>query len=319
MKIVFMGTPEFACPSLEELHNSNHEICAVVTGADKPAGRGKKILPTPVAKIAERFGLNILKPASLKAESFFKQIKELSPDLIVVIAFRILPKKLFSLPKSGSINIHGSLLPKYRGAAPINWAIINGEKETGLSAFFLKQKVDTGDIINQVKIPIEDNDNFDSQYLKMADKSAAFLLETIKMIESGNISPIKQDDTTASQAPKLSPFDAMIDFGFPSEKVHNFIRGMSSKPGAFTFIRGKKLKITASQIADINSDEQTRPGTVLLNKKRLIVQCAKSAIEIKAVVPEGKKEMDGVSFINGFKPEVGEIMGEVPRGSELTK
>ncbi len=313
-----MGTPEFACPPLEKLHDSAHEICGVVTGQDKPAGRGKKIISTPVAELAESFNLNILKPKSLKSEELYQQIKELQPDLIVVIAFRILPKKLFSIPKSGSINIHGSLLPKYRGAAPINWALIHGETETGLSAFYLKQKVDTGDIIHQMKIPIEDNDNFDSLYQKMSALAAPFLMETIDKIESDRADSIEQDDSKASQAPKIKPFEALIDFGFPANNVWNFIRGLSSKPGAYTFIQGKKLKILAVQLSDLQT-EHSRPGTIIQNKKRLIVQCANSAIELMSVIPEGKKKMDGVSFINGFKPEVGEVLGEIPKGSNLTK
>jgi methionyl-tRNA formyltransferase len=319
MKILFMGTPEFACPSLDALHNSGHEICAVVTGTDKPSGRGKKVMPTPVAQMALKFDLNILKPKSLKSDKLFNQIAELKPDLIVVIAFRILPENLFSLPEFGSINIHGSLLPKYRGAAPINYALMHGDKETGLSAFYLKKEVDTGDLINQIKTPIEDNDNFDSLYEKMAAQSAPFLLETIEQIKSGKTSPIKQDDSLASLAPKINPFMALIDFGMPADKIRNFVRSLSSKPGAFSFMRGKKLKILECRISDFESEMHTRPGTIIKNKKKFIVQCANSTIEITTVIPEGKKQMDGLSLLNGMRPEVGEVLGEIPKESDLTK
>ena len=312
-----MGTPAFACPPLEALHKSKHEIIAVVTGQDKQAGRGRKVISTEVAQLAEQHGLKTLKPKSLKSDDLYKEIKTLNPDLIVVIAFRILPKKLFTLPKFGSINIHGSLLPKYRGAAPINWALVNGEKETGLSAFYLKKKIDTGDIILQEKISIENKDNFDSLYLKLSNIAGDFLLKTIEKIENGQTEPLPQDESLVSNAPKISPFDALIDFGFPAEHVVNFVRAMSTKPGAYTYVRGKKLKILSCQKVDDYLKEGIRPGTIITNKKKLQVQCANSAIEIKQLLPEGKKIMDGASFINGFKPQVGEILGEIPEESKV--
>lgn len=305
-----MGTPAFACPALVALAKSSHTISCVVTGTDQKVGRGKKIMPSEVAIKADELNLPVIKTDSLKDHDLYDKLAKLDADLIVVIAFRILPRKLFELPNFGSINIHGSLLPKYRGAAPINWALINGEKETGLSAFFLKSKVDTGDIIARTKIDIEPKENFDSLYNRMADLSAPFLIETLNKVESGDFETISQDDKLATPAPKLTPFDAMIDFGFPAENVVNFIRGMSSKPGAYTFFRGKKLKIIAADIADYDGDLTGRPGTILHNRKKIIVLCANSAIELTRVIPEGKKEMDGASFVNGFKPEAGEIIGE---------
>jgi len=317
MKIVYMGTPAFACPPLEALHNSRHEILTVVTGADKEIGRGRKIIPTEIAKQAEKLKIPILKPASLKDASLYEMLSELKPDLIVVIAFRILPKKLFMLPKYGSINIHGSLLPKYRGAAPINWALINGEKETGLSAFYLKKKVDTGDIILREKITIEDSDNFDSLYGKLSVLAAPFLLKTIELIENGQAKPLPQDESVVSNAPKITPFDALIDFGFPASHVVNFVRGLSTKPGAYTFFRNKKLKILkATPVADYQI-KGIRPGTIVCTKKKLQVQCANSAIEISELLPEGKKIMDGISFINGNQPALNEIMGEIPKERKI--
>ncbi len=314
-----MGTPAFACPALEALHQSSHDIVAVVTGQDKQIGRGRKVIPTNVATLAEKLEINTIKPASLKDDSLFEQIKSLSPDLIVVIAFRILPKKLYSLAKLGAINIHGSLLPKYRGAAPINWALVNGEKETGLSAFYLKKKVDTGDIISQVKLNIEQDDNFDSLYNKLSNISAQFLLSTISQIESDNAEPLVQDESLASAAPKISPFDALIDFGFPAENVVNFVRGMSSTPGAYTFFKEKKIKILSCEKVPDYQETGIRPGSIIRNKKKLQVQCANSAIEITQVLPEGKKIMDGVSFLNGSKPEIGELFGELHKGNVISE
>lgn len=316
MKIVYMGTPAFACPALEHLHQSRHEIVGVVTGPDKPSGRGKKLRPTEVGSHAERLDRHILKPESLREDGLFQQIRSWQPDLIVVIAFRILPRKLFTVPRFGSINIHASLLPRYRGAAPINWALINGEKETGLTSFFLKKKVDTGDIILQQRLAIGEDENFDSLYIRLADMAGPFTLRTVDLVERREVSPVMQDDSMATGAPKISPFDAMIDFGFPAPKVKDFVRGLSTRPGAYTFFRGKKLKILACRVADQKGQPDTRPGTVVHNKKILLVQCADSAIEITSVVPEGKKQMDGSSFINGFKPQPGEVLGETSAGGK---
>lgn len=310
MKIVYMGTPEFAVPALEALAKSKHQISAVVTGEDKPSGRGKKVQPTPVKIKAQELGLTVLTPSSLQSDELFDQLFGLEPDLIVVIAFRVLPEQLFQLPEEGSINVHASLLPEYRGAAPINWALINGEKETGLTSFFLKKKVDTGDVILQEKIKIEDDDNFDSLSQRLSHLAGPFLLETINMIESGGLTLKKQDDQLASPAPKLTPENCMIDFGFPAQNVHNFIRGLSTTPGAFTYFRDQKIKLYKSRLpqnADTNSIDS---GAIIPDKSRLLAKCADSAIELLEVVPAGRKAMDGRSFINGFRPQEGEMFGK---------
>ena len=313
-----MGTPEFACQPLGHLCQSRHEVVAVVTGADKPSGRGRKTQQTPVCQAASCASLNIIKAPKLKDPALHDQIAALKPDLIVVIAFRILPQSLIDLPRLGAINIHASLLPKYRGAAPINWALINGEKETGLTSFFLEKKVDTGDVILQEAIPIEDHDNFDSLHDRLCEMAGPFLLKTLDQIENGNTPLMVQDDSLATPAPKITPFDAMIDFGFPAAKVVNFVRGLSSRPGAFTYFRDGKLKIlkavAADDAADSAANETTRPGSIVRARKKLLVACADGALELLQVVPQGKKAMDGPSFINGFKPQVGEILGETTRG-----
>jgi methionyl-tRNA formyltransferase len=218
---------------------------------------------------------------------------------------------LFTLPKFGSINLHASLLPKYRGAAPINWALINGERETGLTSFFLKKSVDTGDMILQEKIAIDEADNYDSLAAKMAEQAGPFLLQTLDLIEQPDFKPQIQTDQLATPAPKLTPEGATIDFGFPAEKVKNFVRGLSSRPGACTTFRNMKVKILAGHVAGTNVTEDIRPGSVLPDKKRLLIQCAGSVIEITSLVPQGKNKMDGQSFINGFRPESGELFGEV--------
>ncbi len=306
MNIVYMGTPEFACCPLAALYESEHTIKAVVTGPDKPLGRSKKLQPTAVKKQAQQFGLPVLTPESLKSDSFYEKLKEIAPDLIVVVAFRILPERIFTLPGSGSMNIHGSLLPKYRGAAQIQWALIKGEKETGLTSFLLKSKVDTGDIILQQETKIDDNENFDSLYSRLSEMAGPFLLNSIKEIKSSEFTPSRQDETEASPAPKLRPEDALIDFGAPAESVHNFIRGLSTKPGAYTFFRGRKIKIYSSRLVDNIPDSSADPGSILPAKSTLKVKCDESVIELTKLVPEGKKPMDGRSFMNGYRPQVGE-------------
>lgn len=311
-----MGTPAFACKPLMALHNSSrHEVVAVVTGDDKRRGRGRATDHTEVCEVAHELGLPVLKPKTLKSSKLYDQMAELEPDLFVVVAFRILPERLFTLPKHGAINLHASLLPKYRGAAPINWALINGETETGLTSFFLKKSVDTGNMILQEKIAIDETDNYDSLAAKMSDIAGPFLLRTLDLIEQPDFEPQVQKDQLATPAPKLTPEGAMIDFGFPAEKVNNFVRGLSSRPGACTTFRDMKVKILAGQRVGTTVTENIRPGSVLADKKRLLIQCAGSVIEIRSLIPQGKKEMDGRSFINGFRPEPGELFGEVTSGA----
>ena len=314
-----MGTPEFARVTLTHLCDSDHEILAVVTGKDQKSGRGLKLLPTACHREAESRRLQVFTPVSLKEDALYESLRSLQADLFVVCAFRILPQRLFNLPRLGSINIHMSLLPKYRGAAPINWALINGETETGMTSFFLRASVDTGNMILQERVAIRQDDSFDTLSARLADRSGPFLLRTIDLIESGEFKLLRQNESEASRAPKFGPFDAMIDFGFPAENVRNFVRGMSTRPGAYTFFRGKKLKVYACEVANESADSGIRPGTVLDAKKRLLIQCDGSALELLQVVPQGKKVMNGSSFINGYRPEPGEIFGEVSHEADKKK
>ncbi len=314
-----MGTPEFARRPLVALCESRHEVLAVVTGPDKVAGRGHKLIQTPVKQEATARGLTVLTPSSLKDDRLAEDLRVLSPDLFVVIAFRILPAKLFTLPRLGSINIHASLLPKYRGAAPINWALIHGDSETGLTSFFLQREVDTGNLILQEKAAISEEDNYDSLALRLSEMAGPFLLRTLDAIESGQTAGKPQDDYEASQAPKLTPFNSLIDFGFPARLVRNFVRGLSAKPGAYTYFRGKRTKIFGCDIADENSKAAFRPGTVIPDKRRLLIQCGQGVIEATRIVPEGKSEMSGAAFVNGFRPQPDEVFGEIPTGVKETE
>jgi methionyl-tRNA formyltransferase len=311
-----MGTPEFARRPLIDLCDSRHTVVAVVTGPDKVAGRGHKVIQTPVRQEAERRDLPVLMPASLKSEALYESLSRLDADLFVVIAFRILPEKLYSLPKHGAVNVHASLLPQYRGAAPINWALINGETETGLTSFFLKREVDTGDMIAREKLPIDSDDSYDTLSTKLSELAGPFLVRTLDLIEQGDHQPMPQDDRKASLAPKITPDNSMIDFGFPAPMVRNFVRGLSSKPAAYTYFRNSRMKVLACQVNDGQGEAGLRPGSILPDKKRLLVQCRDSIVQLTKVVPAGKSEMYGSAFLNGFRPEPHELLGEIVTGGK---
>ncbi len=312
MKIVFMGTPEFARRPLEYLYSGKkHEILAVVTGPDKKSGRGLKLVPTPVKSASQKLGIPVLTPTSLKDEPFINEIKEFNADIFVVVAFKILPEKLFTIPKFGSINLHGSLLPKYRGAAPINWALINGETETGLSTFYLKRKVDTGNIIYQKKIAIEPEDNFDTLYQRMSKEAGPAIDLTLDLIENDYVKmTMFQDEALATPAPKINPHDTNINWDNDSEKVVNFIRGMSSIPCARTFLRGKIIKIYKGKVAEIQTVTETQPGHIIKDKHKLLVSTAKGVVEITELQPEGKAKMSGDQFLQGYQPREKEFLGD---------
>jgi len=276
MKIVFMGTPEFSIPSLEVLLKNGYEICAVVTAPDEPKGRGYKLSPPPVKVFALQNNLKVLQPQNLKDPNFINELKKLSPDLIVVVAFRILPKEVFSIPPLGTINVHASLLPKYRGAAPINWAIINGEKETGVTTFFIDEKVDAGNIILQKKIEIGQDETAGELHDKLAKLGAEALLETVKIIQTGKVQTIKQDETLATPAPKIKKEMCQVNwYEMKAEQVHNFVRGLSPNPGAFTFLNGKILKIYRTKLVEKISEATTlKPGQIIVDGDSLFAVCS---------------------------------------------
>jgi methionyl-tRNA formyltransferase len=314
-----MGTPEFARAVLVHLCTSPHEVAAVVTGRDKPVGRRQVLTPTPVRQAAEERGLPVLMPGSLKSPELHERLRAFNADLFVVAAFRILPTTLYKLPRYGAINIHTSLLPRYRGAAPIHWAIINGETETGLTSFYLNETIDTGDMILQERTVITPQDTYDTLHDRLAAMAGPFCVKTLALIEAGQRQAIPQADNLATRAPKIEPFDALIDFGMPADRVRDFVRGMATKPGAYTFFRRAKTKIHACTEADLEVPLGTRPGTVLADRKRLLVACGcrngrPEAVELLRLVPAGKKEMDGRSFMNGFRPKPGEVFGDLEGG-----
>ncbi|MCK5126869.1 MAG: methionyl-tRNA formyltransferase [candidate division Zixibacteria bacterium] len=300
MNLVFMGTPEFACVGLKTLVESSHKVLAVVTMPDKPAGRGRKLMPSAVKKAALSFELPIMQPNNLRDNEFIEEISALNADLFVVIAFKVLPKKLYSIPKQGSINIHGSLLPKYRGAAPINHALLNGDTETGLTSFFLNRKVDGGAIIGQSALSIDINENFSSLYQRLAELSGPFLLETLDKITRNDFVSEKQNRKSVGGAPKISTEDCRINWESKVNAVHNHIRAFSEKPGAFCFLDSMKVKILATRMDGISEPPDLTPGELIARKKELIVGTGDSPLRIIKIQPEGKKAMDASAFINGY-------------------
>jgi methionyl-tRNA formyltransferase len=294
-----MGTPEFAVPSLEILLTHGYPIVAVVSAPDKPRGRGREISATPVATLARLHKLPLLLPESLKEPSLAAEIAALSPDLIVVVAFRILPPRLFAIPRLGSINLHASLLPKYRGAAPINWAIINGESETGVTTFFLEEKVDTGGIILQCTTPIAPDEDAGSLHDRLAALGAAAVLDTVRLIEQGKANPQPQAHTAATAAPKIFKEDCRIDWSRPADRIRNWIRGLSPVPGAFTFHDGNTLKIFRASVADQPSSQV--PGTVEVVEGSLSVHTGDRLLAVLEIQQEGKRRLGIAEFLRGYR------------------
>ena len=293
-----MGTPGFAVPSLNILVQNNYDICGVVTVPDKKKGRGLNLSNSDIKKFSMKYSLNILQPDNLRDPEFIKALTDLKPDLILVVAFKILPEEVYTIPKYGSVNLHASLLPKFRGAAPINHALINGETESGVTTFFLKKKVDTGNIILQKRIKIEEDDNAGTLHDKLSELGAECVLETVRVIEAGNVIPQIQNDSNASPAPKIFKENCMIDWNQNACKIHNFVRGLSPYPAAFTFLNNRSVKIFRSALTG-NSKKET-PGSIAVKDKKLLVSCLDNMIEILELQTEGKKRIPASEFINGL-------------------
>lgn len=305
-----MGTPEFALPSLELLLRGHHQIAGVVTQPDKPKGRGLKLSASPVKQFAEKHKLKVLTPADLKSDEFFQELSRLAPDLIVVVAYRILPEKIFTLPPFGTINLHASLLPKYRGPAPINWAIINGEKVTGLTTFFIQKKVDTGEIILQSEVEIYPEETFGELYTRLSQIGAGLLLDTVNMIESGDLRTNPQNDSGASSAPKITEEVCRINWSKSAYEINNLIRGLSPHPGAFTYFRGKLLKIFKAEVdQEENSSDEIGKIIQADQKKGILVQTQKGVLRLKEIQLEGRKRLLAEEFLRGAKIEIGERLG----------
>ena len=311
MKILFMGTPDFAVFSLKALveytKNSNNEICGIITQPDKPKGRGYALLPTPVKAYALDAGLDVYQPETLKDETFAELLKKLSPDLIAVVAYgKILPKSVIDFPKYGCINVHGSLLPEYRGAAPMQRAIIDGKDKSGITIMYMAEGLDTGDMLLKKELAIKENDNFEDIHDGLGVLGAEMLIEIIPMLENGSATRTPQDDSVSTYARKITKEDCLIDFSKDAKTIHNQIRGLSPFPLSFTHTpNGKLLKVIESKISDIDTPHANY-GEVLSVNGNIEVACGKGSICLCRVLPEGKSRMNASDFIRGRNISLGD-------------
>ena len=309
MRILFMGTPDFALFSLRALVEAGEDVIGVVTQPDKPKGRGYALTPPPVKVYALEQGLPVWQPNTLRDESFAELLRSIDPEMIVVAAYgKILPKNVLDYPLYGCINVHGSLLPEYRGAAPMQRAIIDGKRETGVTTMMMDVGLDTGDMLLVGKIGIEENDNFETIHDKLGACGAEVLLRTVDAVKAGTLTRVAQDDSLATYAAKIEKSDCVIDFSKPARVVHDLVRGLSPIPLAFTRTPdGKMLKVIATEVAEGAVDAPA--GTVTsLSGGKITVACGEGAISLLAVLPEGKKRMPAADFINGRGVKVGDLL-----------
>ncbi|WP_445749003.1 methionyl-tRNA formyltransferase [Polaribacter sp.] len=302
LRIVFMGTPDFAASILQHLVDKNFDVVGVVTAADKPSGRGLKMNESAVKKYAQSQNIPILQPTNLKSESFLTSLKDLKADLQIVVAFRMLPKEVWSMPKMGTFNLHASLLPEYRGAAPIHWAIINGEKKTGVTTFFIDDKIDTGEIILQREIEISETETVGTLHDKLMHLGADLVSETVESIANQQVKTTKQPEKEEKLAPKLTPENTKINWSDPLENIYNKIRGLNPFPAAWTIIQINDQEISA-KIYAVEKEKALHShnfGTIISNKKELKVAVQNGFINILEIKLSGKRQMDTKSLLNGF-------------------
>lgn len=312
-RIVFMGTPEFAVGPLKSLHESGIEIAAIVTAPDKPAGRGKKIQMSAVKKYAEEhLDCPVFQPANLKDPDFEQQLKSIEAEIFIVVAFRMLPESIWTIPPKGTINLHASLLPHYRGAAPINWVLINGEKETGVTTFFINKQIDTGKILLQAEVNIDENDNAGTLHDKLMEAGAELLVKTITHLSTGNIEPINQkafylENNTLQTAPKIYKEDCHIDWSATCKSIRNRIRGFNPVPGAFTIIQSGNIRLQM-KIFDATCSPEAHHlpvGSIKSDNKQFIkIACSDGFVEVLELQVEGKKRMSAEAFMRGFQDDL---------------
>lgn len=306
MKIVFMGTPDFAVPTLEALYQSRHEVAAVVTQPDKPKGRGKAMAMPPVKEKALEYGIPVYQPVRVrKDEAFFEELTKIQPDVIVVIAFgQILPERILNLPKYGCINIHASLLPKYRGAAPIQWAVINGDEVSGVTTMQMDVGLDTGDILDTVEVRLDPKETGGSLFDRLSLAGGKLILSTLEKAEAGILHPVKQDEAEATHVTMLDKSMGQIDWSMDAAVIERLIRGLNPWPSAYTYIDGKTLKIWEAEVLDRNYGCEY--GEVAeVTRNCLIIQTGIGALSVKSVQLQGKKRMDIAAFLNGYTIEKG--------------
>ena len=303
LKLIFFGTPKFAVDSLHEI-NLNYSINCVVTSPDRKAGRGQKITQSEVKNYAEKNNIQILQPDNLNDKEFINKIKEINPDIIIVVAFRKLPAEIFSIPKYGTINLHASLLPNYRGAAPINWCLINNEAKTGVTTFFINEKIDQGDILLKEEVNISDKDNFGSLYIKLSSVGSRLLIKTIKGVLSKSLKASKQDfDENLKIAPKLSKVNTRIDWNKSQKEIIGMIRGLSPKPGAWTILKNgdNEIRMKILEAKKVNGLSHKKVGKFLINNGEIHINNGVDTINCTYIQLENRKVMNAKELINGLK------------------
>lgn len=304
MKIVFMGTPDFAVPSLKALLDSGETVTGVFTQPDKPKGRGHRLQPPPVKMAAEEYGIPIFQPVSLRKDETLEELKALEPELIVVVAYgKILPRAVLELPRFGCINVHGSLLPKYRGAAPIQWTVLNGDPVGGVTTMFMADGIDTGDMLLKAETPVGENETASELYERLSYMGAELLMKTLSALKDGTLHPEPQDEAVATHAPMLTKEMGRLDFTKPSVELHHLICGLSGWPCAYTEIDGKRLKVYRSRLCEAAG----KPGEIL-DSKRFVVGCGSGALELLEVQYEGSKRMPGDAFLRGRRLAAGDFI-----------
>lgn len=314
MRVVFMGTPAFAVPSLESLANSDHEVVGVVTQPDRPKGRGQDVVPCPVKELALAKGLPVRQPDKIKSPEFLQQLADWKPDVIAVTAFgRILPKTILDFPPMGCVNVHGSLLPAYRGAAPIQWALIHGDTETGITTMLMDEGMDTGAVLLQQTVPINPEDTALELGVRMAQAGGALLVETLTRLAAQTVVPCAQDHSRATMAPLLKKEDGVIDWTQSATEIANRIRGLSPWPGSYTFHHEHRLIIRKGRVDTQGGSDGSRPGTILaVGPKSFWVETGEGRFEVLEVQPANKKRMSVEQFLLGYTLRVQETLGPQP-------
>ena len=310
MRIVFMGTPDFSVGTLEAILAAGHQVAAVVTQPDKPKGRGKALQATPVKEAALAHGLTVYQPRKVREDSFLEELKKINPDVIVVVAFgQIIPRTILELPKFGCINVHASLLPKYRGAAPIQWAVIDGEEVSGVTIMRMDAGLDTGDMLSKVEVPLAEDETGGSLFDKLSEAGARQLVQTLDRLEDGTVQPEKQpEESPTGYARRITKADGLIDWTKDAKSIERLIRGLNPWPSAFTRLEGKNLKIWKAAVQE--QDSGLAPGTVVsAGREGLSVQTGQGRLNILELQLEGKKRMEADAFLRGCTLETGAVLG----------
>ena len=307
MRVVFMGTPAFAVPTLNALVEAGHDVRLVVTQPDRPVGRGRKLTPPPVKQKAAELGLEVYQPEKVRTEESFERLQGIAPDVIVVVGYgQIIPQRIIDLPPHGCVNVHSSLLPKYRGAAPVNWAIVRGETVTGVCTMQIVKKLDAGDVLLCRETPIGENETASEVMERLAPMGSELLVETLAGLEAGKITPQPQDDEASTYAPMMKREDGEIDWSLSAQEIHNRARGFDPWPGAYTRFRGKRLHLRGTRVRE----GQAAPGAIVEAGEALVVGCGGGALLAASEVQvEGKARMRAADFANGYRPAPGELLG----------